>query len=87
MTVAPIDQVRTALAILGPTVKNPVITNTPEPRVLFDMLHLSDEGNTVRHWDLTVPDALLLLTGAIDGANYTMQLMAMADEREQQPPN
>jgi hypothetical protein len=77
----PADEVRTALAILGPMAENAVVTNTPEPRVLFDMLHLSDDGTKVRHWDLPVGEALLLLTGAIDGANYTMQLVAMGEER------
>lgn len=77
-----LDQVREAFAILGPTVENAVITNTAEPRVLFDMLHLADEGNTVRHWDLTPAEALLLLTGVIDGANYVINLQQLADERE-----
>ena len=82
-TAATLAQLRTVLATLGPMVENTVITNTPEPRVLFDMLHTSDDSVSVRHWDLTVPEALLLLTGAIDGANYVMQLKDIADERRQ----
>lgn len=75
-------QVREALTILGPTIENAVITNTAEPRVLFDMLHLADGGNIVRHWDLTPNEALLLLTGVIDGANYVINLQRLADERD-----
>jgi hypothetical protein len=81
-TTDPVAEVRMLFAILGPTIENAVITNTTVPRVLFDMLHLGDAGPEVRHWDLTVPDAVLLLTGVVDGANYVMQLQQLADERE-----
>jgi hypothetical protein len=81
MTADLTTQVRTAIATLGPMVENPVITNTPESRVLFDMLHLTDDEVVLRHWDLPLSEALLLLTGAVDGAHYVMQLSRLADER------
>lgn len=82
MTTDTITQLRELLAVVGPMVENPVLTDGPEPRVEFDSLHLGDEGPKEHHWDLSVPEALMLLTGLVDGANYVMSLQLMAAERD-----
>lgn len=83
-----IEKVYKLLATLGPMVENVSITEGAfTSRVLFDMLHVNDEGTKVRRWSFSADEAILFLKGAVDGGAYAMNLALMASDRASKGTN